>query len=82
MKCYFIHVVTIADETFICQSYIWGHNCYAREWRSFVMSEVLFVWIKTKQKKRELDNSMYSRTCLKQYCWDQGVGIELKRLLN
>lgn len=23
-----------------------GHNCYAREWRSLVMSEVLFVWIK------------------------------------
>ena len=24
----------------------------------------------------------YSRTSLKQYCWDQGVGIELERLLN
>ena len=25
---------------------------------------------------------VYSRTCLKQYRWDQGVGIELERLLN
>ena len=24
----------------------------------------------------------YSRTYLKQYCWDRGVGIELERLLN
>jgi hypothetical protein len=24
----------------------------------------------------------YSRTCLKQYCWDWGVNIELERLLN
>ena len=24
----------------------------------------------------------YNRTCLKQYCWDRGIGIELERLLN